>query len=133
MTRITIAKAAHRGRTLILNGARLLSNLAWRAAHTKQPLVGSLESIHFIPARQYFNHIVCGYSVLRIPAWTDPFWSVTVLTEDGEYLHACLDRRMAPPDEGSPVSFVASRSWPWSKATDQIEALLRPDAKVLRV
>lgn len=102
-------------------------------SRVNQALIGSAQTVDFIPSRPYIVHVPCGYEVMRYVAWSDPFWSVTVLTEQGSYLHACLHRHSCVPDIGSPVSFVAKKPWPWSKEPNRIEALLRPPADLFQV
>jgi hypothetical protein len=89
------------------------------------PLIGWLAVADFIPSRPYMERMILGSVLFEVPSWSEPFWAITIQTEFGEYLHACLDHQCFPPSIGEKVSLVA-RARGIASSRREVSAILRP-------
>lgn len=93
------------------------------------PLLGTLVSADFIRPRPTVRRVVCGHLSMEKRGWSEPFWSTTILLEDGAYVSVDLDPVTPPPTPGQAVSMVGRRR---KGLSPEIASMLRPCAKLAK-
>lgn len=91
--------------------------------------MGRLACVDFIPSRPGIALALPASADFRFQTWSRPFWSITIQTDAGEYLHAALDPHTPPPPLGDPVSLVARAAGPF-RSRRVVLCILRPDLRL---
>ena len=90
-----------------------------------------MTDIQFIPSRRCVGFSLLGLSDNPTHTWSKPFWSITIQTANGEYLHASLDPSSATPRLGDPMSLVARATGPL-RSRRMVLSILRPPLRLAR-
>lgn len=90
-------------------------------------LLGTLVSADYIKPRPTSKRVTCGHLSMEEPGWSAPFWSTTILLEDGTYVSVDLDPLYEPPCPGQPMSMVGRRR---SGQSLEVVLMLRPGVRL---